>query len=132
MRFRSVWVMAMVAAKSAVATPMPATQAALDGAKPKRTAERATRYTPAVTIVAAWIRAETGVGPAMASGSHMYNGNWADLPVTPSSMNRVIARMTGGGTLLTAANTPSKSSVLKAQKMKKIAISMPKSPMRLT
>ena len=30
---------------------------------------RAMRYTPAVTIVAAWISAETGVGPAMASGS---------------------------------------------------------------
>ncbi len=26
-------------------------------------------YTPAVTIVAAWMRAETGVGPAIASGS---------------------------------------------------------------
>ena len=26
-------------------------------------------YTPAVTMVAAWIRAETGVGPSMASGS---------------------------------------------------------------
>jgi hypothetical protein len=32
-------------------------------------AERVTRYTPAVTIVAAWISAETGVGPAIASGS---------------------------------------------------------------
>jgi hypothetical protein len=30
---------------------------------------RATMYTPAVTIVAAWISAETGVGPSMASGS---------------------------------------------------------------
>ena len=28
-------------------------------------------YTPAVTIVAAWISAETGVGPAIASGSQM-------------------------------------------------------------
>jgi hypothetical protein len=27
-------------------------------------------YTPAVTMVAAWMSAETGVGPAMASGSH--------------------------------------------------------------
>jgi hypothetical protein len=27
-------------------------------------------YTPAVTIVAAWISAETGVGPSIASGSH--------------------------------------------------------------
>ena len=30
---------------------------------------RVIRKTPAVTIVAAWIRAETGVGPSMASGS---------------------------------------------------------------
>ena len=37
----------------------------------KSTLVRATRYTPAVTIVAAWIRAETGVGPAMASGSQV-------------------------------------------------------------
>ena len=26
-------------------------------------------YTPAVTIVAAWMSAETGVGPAIASGN---------------------------------------------------------------
>ena len=30
---------------------------------------------PAVTIVAAWIRALTGVGPSMASGNHTCNGN---------------------------------------------------------
>ena len=35
----------------------------------QRRCERTIRYTPAVTIVAAWISAETGVGPAMASGS---------------------------------------------------------------
>src|SRR5206468_3496996 len=45
--------------------------------------ERATRYTPAVTIVAAWIRADTGVGPSIASGSHEYSGSCADLPVAP-------------------------------------------------
>jgi hypothetical protein len=28
-------------------------------------------YTPAVTIVAAWISAETGVGPSIASGSQV-------------------------------------------------------------
>ena len=39
---------------------------------------RATRKTPAATIVAAWIRAEMGVGPCMASGSHTCRGNWAD------------------------------------------------------
>ena len=40
------------------------------GACEKSTAFRPTMYTPAVTIVAAWMRAETGVGPSMASGSH--------------------------------------------------------------
>ena len=32
---------------------------------------RVSRYTPEVTMVAAWMRADTGVGPAMASGSQM-------------------------------------------------------------
>ena len=32
---------------------------------------RAIRNTPAVTIVAAWISAEIGVGPAIASGSQV-------------------------------------------------------------
>ncbi len=44
---------------------------------------RKSRYTPAVTIVAAWISAETGVGPSIASGSQMCSGNWADLPAAP-------------------------------------------------
>ncbi len=37
-----------------------------------------------MTIVAAWIRAETGVGPSIASGSQTYSGNWALLPNAPS------------------------------------------------
>ena len=32
-------------------------------------------YTPAVTIVAAWISADTGVGPSMASGQPDIEGN---------------------------------------------------------
>jgi hypothetical protein len=31
--------------------------------------------TPAVTIVAAWINADTGVGPSIASGNQIYKGN---------------------------------------------------------
>ena len=31
-------------------------------------------------MVAAWIRALTGDGPAIASGSQACSGNWADLP----------------------------------------------------
>ncbi len=49
---------------------------------------RAMRYTPAVTIVAAWISAETGVGPAMASASQVCSGSWADLPQAPSRISR--------------------------------------------
>ena len=37
---------------------------------------RVTMYTPAVTMVAACIRADTGVGPAIASGNQVYNGIW--------------------------------------------------------
>ena len=42
-----------------------------------------TMTTPAVTIVAAWISADTGVGPAMASGSQTHSGICADLPIAP-------------------------------------------------
>ncbi len=49
------------------------------------------RYTPAVTMVAAWIRAETGVGPSMASGSQVWSGSWADLAKAPTSSSRQMA-----------------------------------------
>jgi hypothetical protein len=44
--------------------------------------------TPAFTMVAACISADTGAGPAMASGSHSWRGNWADLPTAPPKMRR--------------------------------------------
>ena len=44
---------------------------------------------PAATIVAAWISALIGVGPAIASGSQVCSGNCADLPTTPQSSSRV-------------------------------------------
>ena len=46
---------------------------------------RAIRYTPAVTIVAAWISADTGVGPSIASGSQVCSGICADLANAPTS-----------------------------------------------
>ena len=60
---------------------------------------RATRYTPAVTIVAAWISADTGVGPAIASGSQTCSGICADLPVAPmnSRMPTRLAETAGSG-----------------------------------
>src|SRR5271167_917386 len=44
---------------------------------------RATMKIPAVTMVAAWISAEMGVGPSIESGSHTCSGTWADLPMAP-------------------------------------------------
>ena len=41
---------------------------------------------PAVTMVAAWISAEIGVGPSIESGSQACRGTCADLPMAP--MNR--------------------------------------------
>ena len=49
---------------------------------------RVTMKIPAVTMVAAWISAEIGVGPSMESGSHTCSGNCADLPIAP--INRQI------------------------------------------
>src|SRR5579863_630061 len=47
---------------------------------------RATMKMPAVTMVAAWISAEMGVGPSIESGSQTCSGICADLPIAP--MNR--------------------------------------------
>jgi len=60
----------MLAANIAVAAPVTAITVIAVVESAKRKFSRATIYTPAVTIVAAWIKAETGVGPAIASGSH--------------------------------------------------------------
>ena len=49
---------------------------------------RATMKMPAVTMVAAWISAEIGVGPSIESGSQTCSGNCADFPMAP--MNRQI------------------------------------------
>ena len=38
-----------------------------------------------MTIVAAWMRALTGVGPSIASGSHVWSGSCADLATAPPS-----------------------------------------------
>merc|ERR1719268_429847 len=40
---------------------------------------RIKRKIPATTIVLECSRAETGVGPSMAEGSHGWRPNWADL-----------------------------------------------------
>ena len=75
--------MAMLAAKIAVVPPITPTTASAVGAYSKIGDSRATMKTPAVTIVAAWISAETGVGPSIASGSQVCSGICADFPIAP-------------------------------------------------
>jgi hypothetical protein len=70
-RFRSVTASAIVAAMISVASPPNAAMLAAVGASSNSGNMRAIRYTPAVTMVAAWISAETGVGPSIASGSQV-------------------------------------------------------------
>src|SRR6201994_4734616 len=84
----SVCTMPMLAANAAVVPPMTPTTASAVGAYSKMGDSRHTMNTPAVTIVAAWIRAETGVGPSMASGSQVWSGTWADLANAPTSNSR--------------------------------------------
>ena len=57
------------AAKKAVKPPTYATTSRASGVNIEKILTE--RYTPAATIVAACMRAETGVGPSIASGSHM-------------------------------------------------------------
>src|SRR3954453_20385684 len=65
-RLMSFWATAIVAANNAVATPMMAMSVgAYEEAASRTGLMRHIRNTPAVTIVAAWISADTGVGPAI-------------------------------------------------------------------
>ena len=64
------------------------TNSSASGASSNIGDRRATMNTPAVTMVAAWISAETGVGPSMASGSQVCSRNCADLPMAPMNSSR--------------------------------------------
>src|SRR6185437_10239557 len=124
----------IVAANSAVTVPITATvmQAVVDIAKSALL--RAMRYTPAVTIVAAWMSADTGVGPAIASGNHTYSGIWALLPAHPRNRNRQIAVTTGppNSSAVAPERIAVKSSVPRLANSRNMAMRKPVSPMRLT
>src|ERR1043165_6954892 len=79
----SVCVQAMIAARNAEMAPTHLTICNAASVIEKMGNNLATRYTPATTIVAAWINADTGVGPSIASGSQICKGNMADLPAPP-------------------------------------------------
>src|SRR5580693_7468912 len=71
--------------KNAVVAPMTSTNDSAVSEYSKSGDMRATMKMPAVTMVAAWISAEMGVGPSMESGSHTCSGTCADLPMAPTN-----------------------------------------------
>src|SRR5450755_1948372 len=86
--------------KNAVVAPMTSTNDSAVSEYSKSGDMRATIKMPAVTMVAAWISAEMGVGPSMESGSHTCNGTCADLPMAP--MKRQMHISVSAGTLVAA------------------------------
>ncbi len=89
-------------------------------------------------MVAAWISAETGVGPSIASGSHTWSGICALLPQAPTNNSNATAVITpnwpsaswGFDPILEAMST--KSSVPKAWNATIMPRIRPASPIRLT
>ena len=86
-------------------------------------------------MVAAWIRALTGVGPAMASGSQVCSGSCADLPMAPpsSSSAAATARAEPAGQAAAArAQSAWMSSVPSCVNSRKSPSDMAVSPTRVT
>src|SRR5579859_283309 len=81
--------------KKAVMAPMTSTNDNAPSEYSNSGDMRATMKMPAVTMVAAWIRAEIGVGPSMESGSHTCSGTWADLPMAPMNKQMQVKVMAG-------------------------------------
>src|SRR6188474_1866029 len=79
----SFWTMPRNAMNSAVIAPMIVTTDSAVSDSSNSGLIRATMKMPAVTIVAAWISAEIGVGPSIESGSHTCRGTCALLPIAP-------------------------------------------------
>ncbi len=122
----------MLAANRAVKHPTPATTISAVGLMENSPLLRATRYTPLVTMVAAWISALTGVGPAMASGSHTYSGICALFPVAPTNSRIALAVITHGGIVppTAMAFTSAMSSVPNQYRISISPAAKPMSPIR--
>src|SRR3954470_21475008 len=133
-RLRSVTTRPIVAATSSVRQPMIDPTSPAAGACSNSGCMRAIRYTPAVTIVAAWISAETGVGPSIASGSQVCSGTCADLanaPISSSTQPATSEPSLYEKTASTASNVLRKSSEPVPRKMKNVPSTSPTSPTTL-
>ena len=89
--FMSCWATAVEAANKAVTPPRSRTIDWALGELENSSLVRTKINTPATTIVDLWRRADTGVGPSIAAGSHGWSPNWADFPAAartnPNSIN---------------------------------------------
>jgi hypothetical protein len=121
-----------IAPKISVTAPTTSTAVCASGAPLKIAPERTMRYTPAVTIVAAWISAETGVGPSIASPSQDCSGTCADLPQAASSSIRPMAVSLPSPASPALESTGAKAKVPKVVNISMIAMDRPTSPTRLT
>src|ERR1700704_2175988 len=81
--------------KNAVVAPMMSTKDSAVSDNSNSGDMRATMKMPAVTMVAAWINAEIGVGPSMESGSQICSGTCADLPMAPINRQMQVTVMAG-------------------------------------
>ena len=133
---------ATVAAKKAVAAPTATITALASGAYSSSGDMRQTRKTPAVTMVAAWISAETGVGPSIASGSQVCRNSCADLPIAPMNSKTPIRlaafqsahrkRILVSASTGPAAKTSSNRTESTTKNSAKMPSANPKSPTRFT
>src|ERR1700682_3950388 len=85
--------------KNAVVAPMISTVDSAVSDSSNSGDMRATMKMPAVTMVAAWINAEIGVGPSMESGSQTCRGTCADLPMAPMNRQMQVKEIAGHTTL---------------------------------
>src|SRR3982750_3620347 len=93
----SFWTMPRNAMKSAVVAPTIVTTDRAVSDSSNSGLIRATMKMPAVTIVAAWISAEIGVGPSMESGNHTCSGTCALLPIAPMKRQMQMTESTDQG-----------------------------------
>ena len=138
----SFWAQPTVAAKIAVAAPTQVTTCIAVSDVLNIGDRRQTMNTPAVTMVAAWISALTGVGPSIASGSQVWSPICADLPIAPTNSSRhskviVSTRipakpMVAPAKCGAAARIAGIDTVPNTRKVPKMPSEKPKSPMRLT
>lgn len=138
----SFWTSPTVAEKKAVVAPINVIADKTVGTYSNIGEHLIIKKTPAVTIVAAWINAETGVGPSIASGNQVCKPIWADFPMAPINKREQITVKTGKSKprktnvelTKNGANgkTTWKSSDLNTKKIETIPIVKAKSATRLT